>query len=65
MKQKVVNYEFVNSRTGNVIAYLSLPANMDENERLVALEKKQAELAVANNIFVELIYWQDPEHPIQ
>ena len=65
MKQKVVNYEFVNSQTGNVIAYLPLPAHMDENERQAALGKKQAELAIANKMFLELIYWQHPDHPIR
>jgi hypothetical protein len=65
MKQKVVNYEFVNSQTGNVIAYLSLPEDMDEKHRQAELEKKQAELAISNKMFLELIYWQDPAHPIQ
>ena len=33
MKQEL-HYEFINSQTGNVITYLSLPAYLGENERI-------------------------------
>ena len=65
MKPGIIYYEFVNSQTGNVIAYLRLPASMDEDDRQAKLEKKRAELAIANGLFVELIFWQDHDHPIQ
>jgi hypothetical protein len=64
MKQEL-HYEFINSQTGNVIAYLSLPADMDEKQRKEQLEKKRAERAIDNKLFIELIYWQDKDHRIQ
>jgi len=63
--EKELHYEFVNSQTGNVIAYLSLPADMDEKERTEQLEKKRAERAIENKLYIELIYWQEKEHRIQ
>gem|GEM_PF-1301052 len=63
--EKELHYEFSNSQTGNVIAYLSLPADMDEKERTEQLEKKRAERAIENKLYIELIYWQDKEHRIQ
>ena len=64
MKQEL-HYEFINSQTGNVIAYLSLPADMDEKQWKEQLEKKRAERAIDNKLFIELIYWQDKDHCIQ
>jgi len=63
--EKELHYEFINSETGNVIAYLSLPADMDEKERTEQLEKKRAERAIENKLYIELIYWQEKEHRIQ
>jgi hypothetical protein len=63
--EKELHYEFINSETGNVIAYLSLPADMDEKQRKEQLEKKRAERAIDNKLFIELIYWQDKDHRIQ
>jgi len=63
--EKELHYEFVNSQTGNVIAYMSLPADMDEKQRKEQLEKKRAERAIDNKLFIELIYWQDKNHRIQ
>ena len=65
MEQGFTHYEFVNSQTGHVIGYLSLPAEKEETERQAELEKKRAELAIANTLYVELIYWQDPGHPVR
>ncbi|WP_295797851.1 hypothetical protein [Mucilaginibacter sp.] len=64
MKQEL-HYEFINSQTGNVIAYLSLSADMDEKQRKEQLEKKRAERAIDNKLFIELIYWQEKDHRIQ
>ena len=63
--EKELHYEFINSETGNVIAYLSLPADMDEKQRKEQLEKKRAERAIDNKLFIELIYWQEKDHRIQ
>jgi hypothetical protein len=63
--EKELHYEFVNSQTGNVIAYLSLLAILGKKEQTGKLEEKKAELATSNKLNIELIYWQDKEHRIQ
>jgi len=63
--EKELHYEFVNSQTGNVIAYLSLLAILGKKEQTGKLEEKKAELATTNKLNIELIYWQDKEHRIQ
>jgi hypothetical protein len=62
--EKEIHYEFVNSQTGYVIGHLSLPAAMNTKERIEMVEKKKAELAISNKLFLEIIYWQDHDHPI-
>lgn len=64
MEKDLIQYEFVNSETGNVIGYLSLPPNTDENERKAALEKKQTELAMTNGLYFDQIYWQDSDQAV-
>ena len=64
MKEKL-HYEFVNSQTGNVIAYLSLQAILGKKEQAGKLEEKRAELATYHQLNLQLIYWQDNEHRIQ
>ncbi|HTE01959.1 MAG TPA: hypothetical protein VK668_21870 [Mucilaginibacter sp.] len=54
-------FEFVNSLTGNIIAYLTLSKELDKEQRDQRLESKKAELAVTNKINIALIYWQDHE----
>lgn len=63
--EKKLHYEFVNSQTGNVIAYLSLLTILDKKEQTGKLEEKKAELATSNKLNIELIYWQDKKHRIQ
>lgn len=58
MQNEMLHYECVNSETGNVIAYFSLPVTMTEKERNQELEKKKIEVAVENKIYVALIYWR-------
>lgn len=65
MEQELNHYEFINSQTGNVISYISLPAGIDRGELTATLEKKKSELAVANSIYIELIYWQLRDHCIR
>ena len=64
MDQKL-HFEFINSQTGNVIAYLSLLTVLDEKERTGKLEEKKTELATSHKLNLNLIYWQDKNHPIQ
>jgi len=63
--EKELHYEFINSQTGNVIAYLSLPAILGEKERIGKLEEKKTEIATTHKLKPELIYWQDKDHRIQ
>ena len=65
MKKAANHFEFINSQTGNVIAYLSIPADLNEKEKNEQLEKKKAELAISNTLFIDLIYWQEKDHEIQ
>lgn len=64
MNDDLIHYEFVNAQTDNVIAYLSLPATMSEEERRKQLEKKRSELAMTNGLFFEDIYWRDHDHAV-
>jgi hypothetical protein len=58
------HYQFINCDTGNVIAYLSLPADLDEKGQAKQLENKKAEVAISHKLSMELIYWQDQGHHI-
>ncbi|MGZ3871308.1 MAG: hypothetical protein ACXVJD_00235 [Mucilaginibacter sp.] len=60
-----ITYEFVNSQTGNIIAYFSLPEALDKEERTAKLEQKKILLATAHKLRIDLIYWQDKDHPIR
>ncbi len=65
MEQQSDHYEFINSLTGNVICYLTVSGDTSERERSTKLEQKRAELAVKNNLYVDLIYWQIEGHVIR
>jgi hypothetical protein len=65
MEQELNHYEFINSQTGNVIAYVSLSADIDPKELARKLEQKKTELAVTYRIYIELIYWQHHDHCIR
>ncbi|RKR82835.1 hypothetical protein BDD43_3025 [Mucilaginibacter gracilis] len=65
MGQDLIHYQFINSQTGNVIAYLSLPSHMDKKQLAQQLEIKRAELATSNRLNLNLIYWQDKDNPIR
>jgi hypothetical protein len=58
------HFEFINSQTGNTIAYLSIPASLDKEEQLRKLEEKRASLATAHKLRLDLIYWQDKNSAI-
>jgi hypothetical protein len=64
MNKKLNNYQFVNSQTGNIIAYLSLPVDVDGDQLTELLKKRRAELAIEHKLFYEVIFWQDKNHPI-
>ncbi|EHQ31205.1 hypothetical protein [Mucilaginibacter paludis] len=52
------HYHFVNSQTGNVIAYLSVPASASAESLDVILDKRRKELAVEHGLYFEIIYWK-------
>ena len=64
MEQELNQYVFINSQTGNVIAYLSLSPDLDEQERTKKLEWQKATVATCYKLDVELIYWQYPNRAI-
>ncbi|MDB5155716.1 MAG: hypothetical protein JWR50_423 [Mucilaginibacter sp.] len=57
-------YEFVNSQTGNVIAHLTLASASDKKDHKKKLEAKKVHLATTHKLNLNLIYWQDKDHPI-
>ncbi|WP_394772446.1 hypothetical protein [Mucilaginibacter sp.] len=65
MEKEFICYEFVNSQTGNVIAYLSLKAGLSKEDQHQQLEKKKASLAISNKIYIALIFWQEQGHGIR
>ncbi len=58
MNAKLDYYEFVNAQTENVIEHFSLPAEITEENKNDALEKKRTEVAIKNRLYVGLIYWK-------
>ncbi|TWJ04675.1 hypothetical protein JN11_00395 [Mucilaginibacter frigoritolerans] len=58
-------YEFINSQTGNIIAHLSLSLALNKEEQKEKLEKRKALLATSHKLNLDLIYWQDKDHPIR
>jgi hypothetical protein len=65
METQLNHFEFINSLTGNVICYLTVPVDMPDNELEKKLEKRRAELAVSNRLYIDLIYWQVEGHVIR
>nr|WP_294791417.1 hypothetical protein [uncultured Mucilaginibacter sp.] len=53
------HFEFINSQTGNTIAYLSIPASLTKEQQLQKLEQKRASLATEHKLRIDLVYWQD------
>ena len=49
------HYKFINSETGNVIYFLSVPAHKQEATGI--LESAKHRLAVENGIYIENIYY--------
>lgn len=52
------HYHFINSQTGYVIAYLSIPLDTHPQTLAEMLEKRKKELAIEHGIYVETIYWE-------
>ena len=49
------HFKFINNETGNVIYFLSVPADKHESKEL--LEITRHKLAVENGIYIENIYY--------
>jgi hypothetical protein len=64
MEQELYHYQFINTLTGNIIAYRSVPADLAKQEHTKILERKREELAASHTLDLEQIYWQDQDHPI-
>jgi hypothetical protein len=59
-----IDYEYINSQTGNVIGHLSLLASLTKVEQISKLDKKRTLLATSHKLGIEKIYWQDKAHSI-
>jgi hypothetical protein len=53
------HFKFINSQTGNVIYYYTVGEQKSLEELKEILEKKRAHVAVQNNLFLEIIYWEE------
>ena len=54
------HYKFINSETGNVIYFLSVPA--DRNDAKGILESTKHKLAVENGIYIDSIYYTEVQN---
>lgn len=59
MESPVKHYKFVNSKTGNIIYYHSVNADLDLNQAKEQLETIKAQVAVNNGLFLETVYWEE------
>ncbi len=53
------HYKFINSKTGNAIYYYTLNNNLSPEQIRKQLDVIKAEVAVANGIFLETVYWEE------
>jgi hypothetical protein len=53
------HFKFINSRTGYVIFYTSLSANLSPEEQKAELDKIRVQVAIKNNIFHGTVYWEE------
>jgi len=61
MSKATKHYKFVNNETGNVIYFLSVPA--DSAHQKETLENTKHKLAMDNGIYIENVYYIDvPEN---
>ena len=59
MKADKKHYKFINSQTGNAIFYHSLEAGMEEDKIKTELDKVKAQVAIQNNLYVDIVYWEE------
>jgi len=53
------HYKFINSKTGNSLYYYTLDASVTGEKARQQLDLIRAEVAVANGVFLETIYWEE------
>lgn len=53
------HYKFINSKTGNAIYYYTLNGKLSEDKAKQQLDVVKAEVATANSVFFETIYWEE------
>jgi hypothetical protein len=58
MEDDKKHYQFVNSQTGYVIAYFTIPVNTHPDTVNQMLEDRKKELAIEHAVFVDTIYWK-------
>ncbi|MBD1392681.1 hypothetical protein [Mucilaginibacter glaciei] len=58
MNTAAKHYKFINSKTGYVIFYHSLKADLSPEELKAELEKVRAHVAIQNSIYQETVYWE-------
>jgi cell division GTPase FtsZ len=53
------HFRFINSKTGNVIFYSSLSADLSAEELKEELKKIQERVASQNNVYLGTVYWEE------
>jgi hypothetical protein len=59
METTAKHYKFINVSTGNAIYYYTLNGELDPVQTQKQLETIKAEVAVANGVFFDNIYWEE------
>ena len=53
------HFKIVNSKTGYVIHYCSLSADLDADALKLELDKIKAQVAIKNGLYHGTIYWEE------
>jgi len=59
MKAAEKHFKCINSRTGYAISYHSLSSDLTPEEIKAELEKKRAQVAIGNSLYLETLYWEE------
>jgi hypothetical protein len=59
MNTAAKHYKFINSRTGYVIFYHSVSADLTADEIKAELEQIKAQVAIKNDIYHGTVYWEE------
>jgi len=59
MKEHSKHFRFLNTQNGNVISYLTVDSDQDEEELKKCLERERCKLAIERQVYQETLYWEE------